>query len=50
MEIKPIKIQNTDIRIGGPSIIPVIDPPVSKSVEVPVVRGLELPVFRMPDP
>jgi len=50
MEIKPIKIQNTDIRIGGPSIIPVIDPPVSKSVEVPVVRGLDLPTIRMPDP
>ena len=50
MEIKPIEIQNTDIRIGGPSIIPTIDPPVSKNVEVPVVRGLELPVFRMPDP
>jgi len=50
MEIKPIEIQNTDIRIGGPSIIPTIEPPVSKNVEVPVVRGLELPVFRMPDP
>ena len=50
MEIKPIEIQNTDIRIGGPSIIPTIEPPISKSVEVPVVRGLELPVFRMPDP
>ena len=50
MEIRPIEIQNTDIRIGGPSIIPTIEPPVSKNVEVPVVRGLALPVFQMPDP
>ena len=50
MEIQPIKVQNADIRIGGPSIIPTIDPPVAKSVDVPVIRGLELPVIRMPDP
>jgi len=50
MEIKPIEIQSTDIRISGPSIIPTIEPPVSKSVETPIVRGLALPVFQMPDP
>ena len=46
--IKPINISSTDIRIGGPSIIPTIEPPVVRGVEVPVVRGLELPVFQMP--
>jgi len=50
MEIQPIKVQNADIRIGGPSIIPAIEPPVSKNIDVPVIRGLELPVIRMPDP
>ena len=50
MEIQPIKIQNTDIRIGGPSIIPAIDPPIAKNVEVPIVRGLVLPIVQMPDP
>jgi len=37
------------IGIGGPSIIPTIDPPVVRSTEVPVVRGLALPVFQAPD-
>jgi len=46
--IKPINISSTDIRIGGPSIIPTIEPPVVRGVEVPVVRGLALPVFEMP--
>ena len=46
--IKPISISSTDIRIGGPSIIPTIEPPVVRGVEVPVVRGLALPVFEMP--
>jgi len=45
--IKPINISSTDIRIGGPSIIPTIEPPVVRGVEVPVVRGLALPVFEM---
>lgn len=49
MEIQPIEIRNTDIRINGPSVIPTIEPPVSKSVEVPVVRGMALPVFDIPD-
>ena len=48
--IAPINIGSPDIRIGGPSIIPTIEPPLVRSAEVPVVRGLELPVFRMPDP
>ena len=39
-----------DIGIGGPSVIPTIDPPVVRSAEVPVVRGLALPVFQAPDP
>ena len=37
------------IGIGGPNIIPEIEPPVVRSTEVPVVRGLALPVFQMPD-
>jgi hypothetical protein len=37
------------IGIGGPSIIPTIDPPVTRSTEVPVVKGLALPVFQAPD-
>ena len=49
MEIKPIEIQARDIRIGGPSIIPTIDPPVVQQTQVPVVRGIALPVFDMPD-
>ena len=41
------QIQN--IGVNGPSIIPTINSPVTKSVEVPVVRGMELPVILMPD-
>ena len=48
--IAPINIESTDIRIGGPTIIPTIEPPIVRSAEVPVVRGLELPVFQAPDP
>ena len=44
----PINVEN--IGIKGPSIIPTIDPPVTKSVQVPVVRGIALPVFEAPDP
>jgi hypothetical protein len=47
--INPINVQSTDIKIGGPNIIPTIDPPIVRSTEVPVVRGLALPVFEMPD-
>lgn len=43
----PINVSNIGIR--GPSVIPTINPPVSKSVEVPVVRGMDLPVILMPD-
>lgn len=43
----PINLSNIGVR--GPSIIPAINPPVSKSVEVPVVRGMDLPVILMPD-
>ena len=61
MEIKPINtngIANLQINangipkigIDGPSVIPTIDPPVTRSAEVPVVRGLALPVFQAPDP
>ena len=61
MEIQPINangITNVQINangipnigIGGPSVIPTIDPPVVRSAEVPVVRGLALPVFQAPDP
>ena len=50
MEIKPISnINSPNINIAGPSVIPTINPPVSKSVEVPVVRGMDLPVILMPD-
>lgn len=38
------------VGINGPSVIPTIDPPVTKGIEVPVVRGLGLPVFEMPRP
>jgi hypothetical protein len=38
------------VNIGGPSIIPTIDPPVVQTTQPSVVRGLALPVFRMPDP
>ena len=44
----PIKV--SDVRINGPSVIPTINPPITKSVEVPVVRGLALPIFEAPDP
>jgi hypothetical protein len=47
--IKQINLGASDVRIGGPSVIPTINPPVVKSTEVPVVRGLALPVFEMPD-
>jgi hypothetical protein len=42
-------INVSNIGIKGPSVIPTINPPVTKEVEVPVVRGLALPVFDMPD-
>jgi hypothetical protein len=49
----PIKgnaiINPVNISINGPSVIPTIDPPVTRFVEVPVVRSLALPVFQMPD-
>lgn len=38
------------INIGGPSIIPTIEPPVVQTAPPSVIRGLALPVFRMPDP
>ena len=37
------------IGIGGPSIIPTIDPPVIQATPQPVIRGLALPVFQNPD-
>jgi len=53
MPINPIsntnQINNINIGVNGPSIIPTINPPVNRSVEVPVVRGMELPVILMPD-
>ena len=38
------------IGIQGPSIIPTIDPPVTRSTEIPIIKGLALPVFQAPDP
>ncbi len=35
---------------NGPSIIPTIDPPVTKSTTQSVIRSLEAPVFRFTDP
>ena len=53
MEINPISNigsgQIPDINVSGPSVIPTINPPVSKGIEVPVVKGMELPVINMPD-
>jgi len=53
MPIDPVNntnpINNINIGVNGPSIIPTINPPVNRSVEVPVVRGMELPVILMPD-
>jgi len=53
MPIDPVSntnpINNINIGVSGPSIIPTINPPVNRSVEVPVVRGMELPVILMPD-
>jgi hypothetical protein len=37
------------VGIGGPSIIPAIDPPVIQATPQPVIRGLALPVFQNPD-
>ena len=50
MEIRPINITNTDIKIGGPSIIPTIDPAIVQTTENSIIRGLALPIIRMPDP
>ena len=41
--------QIANIGVGGPSVIPTINPPVTKNVEIPVVRGLDLPVVNLPD-
>ena len=38
------------VGVGGPSIIPAIDPPVVYSAPNPVSRGITLPVFTAPDP
>ena len=40
----------SNISIGGPSIIPTIEPPVVQATPPSLIRGLALPVFRMPDP
>jgi hypothetical protein len=37
------------VGIGGPSIIPTIDPPVIYSAPQPVSRSIALPVFTAPD-
>jgi len=53
MPIDPVSntnpINNINIGVNGPNIIPTINPPITKSVEVPVVRGMELPVILMPN-
>jgi len=53
MPIDPVSntnpINNINIGVNGPSIIPTINPPVNRNVEVPVVRGMELPVILMPN-
>jgi len=41
--------QIENIGVDGPSVIPTINPPVTKSVQVPIVRGLDLPVVNLPD-
>ena len=41
--------QIANIGVGGPSVIPTINPPITKNVEIPVVRGLDLPVVNLPD-
>jgi len=38
-----------NIGIGGPSVIPTINPPITKNVQIPVVRSLDLPIVRLPD-
>ena len=45
MEIKPIQI-----RSEGPSIIPTIEPPVTRRTERTAVYGLELPIVNIPNP
>lgn len=40
----------SNINIGGPSIIPTIEPPIVQTTPPSMIRGLALPVFRMPDP
>ena len=45
MEIKPIQI-----RSEGPSIIPTIEPPVTRRTERTAVYGLELPIINIPNP
>ena len=41
--------QIANIGVSGPSVIPTINPPVTKNVEIPVVRGLDLPIVNLPD-
>lgn len=41
--IKPI-----DTRISGPSIIPIIDPPIVNDIPQNLVRGLEVPIIDVP--
>ena len=48
MEIKIIS--PSSVRINGPSIIPTIEPPVTKRTERSVAHGLELPIINIPDP
>jgi len=41
--------QIANIGVDGPSVIPTINPPITKNVQIPVVRSLDLPIVRLPD-
>ena len=47
--INQINVPKTDIRFGGPPIIPTIEPPVTRRAQKTVIPEIDMPIINMPD-
>ena len=47
--INQINVPKTDIRFGGPPIIPTIEPPVTRRTEQTVIPQVDMPIINIPD-
>jgi hypothetical protein len=47
--INQINVPKTDIRFGGPPIIPTIEPPVTQRAQRSVIPEIDMPIINMPD-